>query len=965
MAEYLRKSNAMASAPAPTSDACRPPGAGPKHRKKSVLGDPVEFAITKTTEAIIMQVDETLDRQLDKVSDKLRDAGCHEPEKVARELSESRRAAIQAVLDATMHKALRELVATAMASVGCGNGRLGMSGPSAIGSSDAGSNSGPASGAGCAGLLIQHTKAAMEDISHQRRSSLGGNSVPRLSQGANQAQPSPAQNHSRKVSCDLFTASSSNRHHSTSKADRDSTANIGVEDPSFAKAKKKLGFSGESCSLGGAPTTFVSALSKGAKKVSRKASIFVGRAQLPDPEEFDKDLSSVTGSSPRSTKARRSTSFNLDHEDKAVLRAIQAGHSTRDAIGRARRTSDETSALAAAAAEATANVPVKPMTVGDSMLRRCSSLAEADPKSQGANRSGENGGRKSRQLSCDSLIANPGEGPRQKRSSDMSRMSISQGTIAQMLAEQLNNDKGANETTQIEEVQAPSDEATRRSERTERKAEKRHAVSDRRTQLLIKALNIFPMVEPLARVRLMWETILTFASSASLLVMPLAWAFPSWHGAAMITGFISCPVFAFTIFVKLHTAVPQHGMLNRNPITVAHCYLASSVFITDVLTAVAFPIQQYTSPHASLLYLLALRHVLTATTIYERAVKASHAHRRVLVLVILSLVLVHWVACIWAMLADPDKSLRANLRGIPQDSPDALMPESWLTLYSQQVHAPVQLTPWFTYLYAVYWTLATTTTIGFGDVLPANELEVGVICLTICISALLYSSLIAYMSNLILASDVNWTAHKQKVETIKSYMRHRKIPSHLQLRIEEYLDYLWTTQKGLDEGSITSMLPQTLQQQLSLFCNSRIISTVPLFANVPEHVCAAIVMQLQPRIFVPEDLIITQGDWADEMFLIFRGVVKLVELSEQEGYSIYLKDGDYFGEIAVLTGGKRMMSVRAVTYCHLYSLQQRLLERILQQYPECIDNLLFNMANTYDNFDEIKERIFLLAEQGS
>ena len=34
------------------------------------------------------------------------------------------------------------------------------------------------------------------------------------------------------------------------------------------------------------------------------------------------------------------------------------------------------------------------------------------------------------------------------------------------------------------------------------------------------------------------------------------------------------------------------------------------------------------------------------------------------------------------------------------------------------------------------------------------------------------------------------------------------------------------------------MLPTTLQQQLSLFCNSRIISTVPLFANVPSHVAS-------------------------------------------------------------------------------------------------------------------------------
>jgi len=76
---------------------------------------------------------------------------------------------------------------------------------------------------------------------------------------------------------------------------------------------------------------------------------------------------------------------------------------------------------------------------------------------------------------------------------------------------------------------------------------------------------------------------------------------------------------------------------------------------------------------------------------------------------------------------------------------------------------------------------------------------------------------------------------------------------------------------------------------------------------------------------------------------------------------MYLKDGDYFGEIAVLTGGRRMMSISAVTYCHLYSLQQKLLERILQQHPECIDNMLVNMMDAYENFSEIRSQIFSIA----
>ena len=117
-------------------------------------------------------------------------------------------------------------------------------------------------------------------------------------------------------------------------------------------------------------------------------------------------------------------------------------------------------------------------------------------------------------------------------------------------------------------------------------------------------------------------------------------------------------------------------------------------------------------------------------------------------------------------------------------------------------------------------------------------------------------SLIAYMSNLILAS----VEHKQKVETMKSYMRHRKIPSELQTRIEEYLDYLWTTQKGLDESTITSMLPVTHYSISSLFCNSRIIYSAFIRERAEPHMrgdCdAAAAAHL-----VPDDMIITRGDW--------------------------------------------------------------------------------------------------------
>ena len=38
---------------------------------------------------------------------------------------------------------------------------------------------------------------------------------------------------------------------------------------------------------------------------------------------------------------------------------------------------------------------------------------------------------------------------------------------------------------------------------------------------------------------------------------------------------------------------------------------------------------------------------------------------------------------------------------------------------------------------------------------------------------------------------------------------------------------------------------------------------------------------------------------------------------------------------------------------------------ILQQHPECIDNLLQNMMNAYENFAEIKEQILNITTRGA
>ena len=67
------------------------------------------------------------------------------------------------------------------------------------------------------------------------------------------------------------------------------------------------------------------------------------------------------------------------------------------------------------------------------------------------------------------------------------------------------------------------------------------------------------------------------------------------------------------------------------------------------------------------------------------------------------------------------------------------------------------------------------------------------------------------------------------------------------------------------------------------------------------------------------------------MYFIQEGIVDIVMANGEVATS--LSDGSYFGEICLLTNARRVASVRAETYCNLFSLSVEHFNTVLDQYP--------------------------------
>ena len=240
---------------------------------------------------------------------------------------------------------------------------------------------------------------------------------------------------------------------------------------------------------------------------------------------------------------------------------------------------------------------------------------------------------------------------------------------------------------------------------------------------------------------------------------------------------------------------------------------------------------------------------------------------------------------------------------------------------------------WTLYLRSLYWCISTITTIGYGDITPANNEQVVYAMVVMIFGVGMYGYVIANISTIIGNLQPARTRYLANMEKLGAFMRSREIPPAMQRRIRDYYGYVWEHRLGYDETSIVQGLPPGLLVEVSLFLKRDIIAKVPFLKGAGEELIKEIALVMQPVIYTPGDTVFHAGEPGADMFFISRGQCEVIGT---DGRSIVatLREGDFFGEIALLEHRPRSASVRAVTYCDLYRLDKESFDRVIARFPE-------------------------------
>jgi type II secretory ATPase GspE/PulE/Tfp pilus assembly ATPase PilB-like protein len=127
----------------------------------------------------------------------------------------------------------------------------------------------------------------------------------------------------------------------------------------------------------------------------------------------------------------------------------------------------------------------------------------------------------------------------------------------------------------------------------------------------------------------------------------------------------------------------------------------------------------------------------------------------------------------------------------------------------------------------------------------------------------------------------------------------------------------------------------------------QLIRFIPAFRELEEADLQALAKSLHQRTVKAGEMVVKQGETGHELYIILEGDFQVFVRQEQLDFEKVLRrlgPGNYFGEIALLSGGSRTTSVRAVTDGKIAALHQVALEDVIRRSPALALSLCKGMA---------------------
>ncbi|XP_028332040.1 potassium voltage-gated channel subfamily H member 6 [Gouania willdenowi] len=413
-------------------------------------------------------------------------------------------------------------------------------------------------------------------------------------------------------------------------------------------------------------------------------------------------------------------------------------------------------------------------------------------------------------------------------------------------------------------------------------------------------------------------------------------------------------LFIVDIIINLRTTyVDQNEEVVTQPWRIAKHYI-KGWFPIDLFAAIPFDLlilRSGSDEMATLTSLLKTARLLRLVRVARKLDRYSEYGAAVLFLLMCTFVLIaHWLACIWYAIGFVERPYTET---------------GWLDNLAEQLGKAYNDSDSSSgpsvkdkYVTALYFTLSSLTSVGFGNVSPnTNSEKIFSICVMV-IGSLMYASIFGNVAAIIQRLYSGTTRYHTQMLRVKEFIRFHQIPGSLRQRLEEYFQHAWSYTNGIDMNAVLKGFPESLQADICLHLNRSLLQNCKAFCGGSQACLRALAMRFKTVHAPPGDTLIHSGDILDSLLFISRGSIQIIR---DDVVVAILENNDIFGELIHLYDepGKSNSDVRTITYCDLHRIPRDDLLEVLDLYPGFADNFWRNLEIAFDlrDADQVPETI--------
>lgn len=387
-----------------------------------------------------------------------------------------------------------------------------------------------------------------------------------------------------------------------------------------------------------------------------------------------------------------------------------------------------------------------------------------------------------------------------------------------------------------------------------------------------------------------------------------------------LVGYFTAGIFLLDLLFKLFLLTDERMKIEFLPENDFTDYL-KSYFLFDFMAII--PIAVFPDPSLwQLLPLIKIFSIFKKITFIRQTILKFTSGGVVLQFLFWFVQVTHWISCGWL-----------KITGIVEQSSVAT-----------------------NYISALYWTTTTLTTVGYGDIVPATNIEKLYASAVMIVGVGFYGYLIGNVVSAITKRDPAHEKFIDNLDNLSAVVKHRNLPKNLATRIHQYFLYIWKYRLGINEDKFLERLPNGLKLEVLTFLKKDMIENIVLFKDASKEFLSEFADNLHELVITPDEFLFNEGNIGTRIFFVVKGQLSvLVDENKKEIAKIY--SGDFFGEIALFKNKPRNASVKAITFCYLYYLEKTTFDNLIPKYPEIAKRIKQKVLEREKNMTDTSKEI--------